>query len=386
MKSKYQSPSGVQIIRHLFSSFKTIIIVAFIAAVGSVIYVLTLNDVYRSSANLFPSEERSVGLDILSGRGLGALTGGLIGGRNRDIDRLYVLLNSESSKRRVIEEFDLMEVYETAGERWPMTITMGELEENTSFRGLQEGNFIIEVWDEDPARAKAMVEFYVQLVSDLSIELAGVEARNYREFIEQRYNLSLQTIDDLRNRMQVFQESYGIYELPEQVLSNLQVIADLMARKIEAQARLEVFAETLSPENDLYKTTQVEVNVLDQQIQNLYNNSNQEQFLINFPELPKIASEYYTLLQDIEVEIQIQKVLLPLYEQARLEEQKSLPVVTVVDPPQIAEKKDRPFRSLIVILSVLSAGILVKLLLVIQLHYSLNRAYFKELLNSSDEN
>lgn len=386
MKSKYQSPSGVQIIRHLFSSFKTIIIVTFIAAVGSVIYVLTLNDVYRSSANLFPSEERSVGLDILSGRGLGALTGGLIGGRNRDIDRLYVLLNSESSKRRVIEEFDLMEVYETAGERWPMTITMGELEENTSFRGLQEGNFIIEVWDEDPARAKAMVEFYVQLVSDLSIELAGVEARNYREFIEQRYNLSLQTIDDLRNRMQVFQESYGIYELPEQVLSNLQVIADLMARKIEAQARLEVFAETLSPENDLYKTTQVEVNVLDQQIQNLYKNSNEEQFLINFLELPKIASEYYTLLQDIEVEIQIQKVLLPLYEQARLEEQKSLPVVTVVDPPQIAEKKDRPFRSLIVILSVLSAGILVKLLLVIQLHYSLNRAYFKELLNSSDEN
>ncbi|HAC16866.1 MAG TPA: hypothetical protein DCE78_13110 [Bacteroidetes bacterium] len=386
MKSKYQSPSGVQIIRHLFSSFKTIIIVAFIAAVGSVIYVLTLNDVYRSSANLFPSEERSVGLDILSGRGLGALTGGLIGGRNRDIDRLYVLLNSESSKRRVIEEFNLMEVYETAGERWPMTITMGELEDNTSFRGLQEGNFIIEVWDEDPARAKAMVEFYVQLVSDLSIELAGVEARNYREFIEQRYNLSLQTIDDLRNRMQVFQESYGIYELPEQVLSNLQVIADLMARKIEAQARLEVFNETLSPENDLYKTTQIEVNVLDQQIQNLYKNSNQEQFLINFPELPKIASEYYKLLQDIEVEIQIQKVLLPLYEQARLEEQKSLPVVTVVDPPQIAEKKDRPFRSLIVILSVLSAGILIKLLLIIQLHYSLNRAYFKELLNSSDAN
>src|SRR5690606_5949264 len=126
------------------------------------------------------------------------------------------------------------------------------------------------------ARAKAMVEFYVQLVSNLSIELAGVEARNYREFIEQRYNLSLQSIDTLRSRMQVFQETYGIYELPEQVLSNLQVIADLMARKVEAQARLDVFEKTLSPENDLYKTTQVEVNVLDQQIQNLYKNTNEE--------------------------------------------------------------------------------------------------------------
>lgn len=386
MKSKYQSPTGIQIIRHLFSSLKTILVVTVIAAIGSVAYVLTLDDVYRSSANLFPSEERSIGLDILSGRGLGALTGGLIGGRNRDIDRLYVLLNSESSKRRVIEEFNLMEVYETAGERWPMTATMGELEDNTSFRGLQEGNFIIEAWDKDPARAKAMVEFYVNLVSELSIELAGVEARNYREFIEQRYTLSLETIDNLRSRMQTFQENYGIYELPEQVLSNLQVIADLMGRKIEAQARLDVFAETLSPENDLYKTTLVEVNVLSQQIESLYQNSNEEQFLIAFPELPKIASEYYKLLQDIEVEIQIQKVLLPLYEQARLEEQKALPVVTVVDPPQIAEKKDRPFRSLIVLLSILSGAILIKLLLIIQLHYSLNKAYFKELLNSSDAN
>jgi uncharacterized protein involved in exopolysaccharide biosynthesis len=380
MIKKYTSPSGPEILHHLIRSFKTFIIVFVLVAVGSVIYALSLNDVFRSSANLFPSENRSIGLDVLSGRGLGALTGGLIGGRNRDIDRLYVLLNSESSKRRVIDEFNLMEVYDTAGERWPMTATMAMLEENTSFRGLQEGNFIIEVWDEDPKRAKEMVEFYVKIVSELSIELAGVEARNYREFIETRYDMSVQTVNDLRTRTREFQETYGIYELPEQVLSNLEIIAGLLGRQIEAEARFEVYKKTLSPQNDLYKSTALEVEILKQQVDKLYNNSNEEQFLISFPELPKIASEYYKLLQDIEVEIQIQRVLLPLYEQARLEEQKALPVVTVLDPPQIAEKKDKPSRAQIVILSLLSAFILLALILIIQLHFSKNKSYFRELI------
>lgn len=384
MNSKYQSPSGVQIVRHLFSNLKTIIIVTFIVGIGAAIYALTLDNMYRSSANLFPAESRSISMDLLSGRGLGALTGGLIGGRNRSIDRLYVLLNSESSKRRVIDEFNLMEVYETANERWPMTLTMGELDKNTSFRGLQEGNFIIEVWDKDPERAKAMVEFYVELVSELNIEVSVQEARSYREFIEQRYTLSVETIEDLRNRMQAFQEAYGIYELPEQVLSNLQVIAELMGRKIEAEARLEVFRQTLSTEHDLYKTTNVEVQVLSGEIDKLYRNSNEDQFLISFPNLPRIAGEYYRLMQDIEVEVQIQRILLPLYEQARLEEQKALPIVTIVDAPQIAEKKDRPFRTLIVLLSVISGAILIKLALILQLHFKLNREYIRELVNSSN--
>jgi tyrosine-protein kinase Etk/Wzc len=364
----------------------TIFVTVGIVSLGAVIYVLSLDDVYRSSANLFPSEQRSIGMDILGGGRLGALTGGLIGGRNRSIDRLYVLLNSETSKRRVIDEFNLMEVYETAGERFPMSATMGELEKNTSFRGLQEGNFIIEVWDKSPDRAKAMADYYVLLVSELNIEVAAQEARSYREFIEERYQLSLDTIEDLRTRMQTFQETYGIFELPEQVMGNLQVVATLMTEKIEAEARLAVLEQTLGPNHDAYKRTQVEVNVYKQQIESLYRNTNEDYFMISFPDLPKIASEYYKMMQDIEVEVQIQRILLPLFEQARLEEQKSLPVVSIVDAPQIPEKKDKPFRSLIVLISVISAGILVKIGLLIQLHYSMNREYFKELLTGENGN
>lgn len=364
----------------------TIFVTVGIVSLGAVIYVLTLDDVYRSSANLFPSEQRSIGMDILGGGRLGALTGGLIGGRNRSIDRLYVLLNSETSKRRVIDEFNLMEVYETAGERFPVSATMGELEKNTSFRGLQEGNFIIEVWDKSPDRAKAMADYYVLLVSELNIEVAAQEARSYREFIEERYQLSLDTIEDLRTRMQTFQETYGIFELPEQVMGNLQVVATLMTEKIEAEARLAVLEQTLGPNHDAYKRTQVEVNVYNQQIESLYRNTNEDYFMISFPDLPKIASEYYKMMQDIEVEVQIQRILLPLFEQARLEEQKALPVVSIVDAPQIPEKKDKPFRSLIVLISVISAGILVKIGLLIQLHYSMNREYFKELLTGENGN
>jgi uncharacterized protein involved in exopolysaccharide biosynthesis len=70
-----------------------------------------------------------------------------------------------------------------------------------------------------------------------------------------------------------------------------------------------------------------------------------------------------------------------MYEQALLEEQKMLPTVTIVDYPQIAERKDKPFRSLIVVASLLSAFILIFSVLVLQYMYLKNREYFKDLVD-----
>lgn len=380
MKNEFVKISGVELIRYFLHKFKLITIVVSTVAILSVLYALWLDNVYKSSANLFPVQERSLSLNILGAGGLGALTGGLIGSRNRTHDRLYVLLDSYTSKMRVIEEFNLVEVYEKENERFPITETIKQLDKNTYFKGYSEGNFLIEVFDKDPERAKAMTEFYVNLVSELNVEVAIQEAKSYREFIGQRYYTSVDSLDALRNRLRDFQRAYGIYELPEQVIVNLETIGKVVAQQLEAEATLAVLRETMGEDNDLFRLEKIKADVLNQELERIFKNASGNVFMISFEALPDITSEYLQLMQEIEIEIQIQKFILPLYEQAKLEEQRALPVVSIIDAPVLAEKKVRPFRALIVMASTLSAGILMLLFLVVRLYIERNSEYLKEFL------
>lgn len=379
---KYSAPSGLEVIRYLTSRFKVFFIALIIAAVGSVVYALLQDNVYKSTANLFPAEDRSVGLGLLGGGGggLSSLAGGLLGSRNRSVDRLYVLLSSESISRRVIDQFNLLEVYEVQDSKNPYWDAIIELQQNTQFRGLREGNFLIEVWDLDKERARDMANYYVELVSELNTQIASSEATLYREFIENRYQESLNQIENLRQQMMAFQQRYGVFELPEQVKANIEVIGQVVSQQVETEAQVALLRETIGTNNDLYRRAIIERDVLRNKVDQLYRNTDNSPLLLSFDELPEIADQYTRLMQDIEVEIQIQRFMLPLFEQARLEEQKALPVVTIIDAPRIAERKDKPFRALIVLGTLLSVFILLTIYLIVELHVRRNREFLKSLL------
>jgi uncharacterized protein involved in exopolysaccharide biosynthesis len=58
--------------------------------------------------------------------------------------------------------------------------------------------------------------------------------------------------------------------------------------------------------------------------------------------------EAFRLYRNLLIQQKILEFLVPLYEQARIDEQKDVPVVLVLDKAVPAERKDRPKRSLIV--------------------------------------
>jgi uncharacterized protein involved in exopolysaccharide biosynthesis len=71
------------------------------------------------------------------------------------------------------------------------------------------------------------------------------------------------------------------------------------------------------------------------------------------------------------------EILVPLYEQAKIEERKDVPVMLVLDKAVPAEKKSRPKRLILVSSSVLSA-------LVISVVFVLARKRFSELAENGE--
>jgi tyrosine-protein kinase Etk/Wzc len=384
MASKYIVVGIPDLIRELIHNYRLIAMGCFLAAVGTAIIMLLTESEYRSTANLMPATERSSGLEgLMSGR-LGGLAGSLLGGGSKTtFDRYSVLLNSESVKERVIERFNLMDVYETRDHRYPILETKSRLDDMTSFKGAIEGNYLIDVWDTDPKRAQEMAAFYVDLLNEFNSEISVKESRMYREFIESRYQEAMNRADTLRLQLAKFQREFGIYELPVQLETYFSLVGELTSRKIQAEGQMNILEATIGRNSDAFKQAAMQRDVIQKNIDELYASKPGDPVLLNLGSLPDIGTSYFQLLQEIELHVEILKYVTPIYEHAKLEEAKSLPLVTVIDAPRVAEKKDRPGRTINVLIATLSVFLMMCFYVLTRRIYVANRVYFRSFFNPS---
>jgi tyrosine-protein kinase Etk/Wzc len=382
MNNSYKPATFSDIVRLLIRKYKLLFILPLLIASVTAIATLYMDDIYKSSASLLPAEERKIGLESLLGGNLGGMASSLIGGggRRSTFDRYLVLLNSESVKIEVIEKFNLIEYYEMEDIKYPLLRTMEKLDNNTNFRGQTEGNFLIEVWDKDPELAFRMVEFYVDILSRFNNQISLREATAYREFVEQRYRRAFNDVDSLRITLAEFQRKYGVYELSEQVIAYFTLLGEVTVEQMQTELALDLLESTVGTNNSTYKQAKQRLEAINRNLERTLVRSDTNPLFLNMEQLPDISREYFELMQNIELQSEILKFIVPMYEQAMLEEQKALPIVSVVDRPRISDKKDKPFRALIVIAVLLSSFLVIAVTIILQHTYIINREYFQSLI------
>lgn len=371
---------GGDLIRHLIRNIRRIAIVTALVTVLSIVVSLMLPNEFRSSANLMPANTPAIGLDLLTrSSGLGGLASNLLRTRSSAFDRFFVLLETHTVKKRVIDQFNLIEVYDTGANQYPLIDAMKRLDTNTNFETFEEGNMLIEVWDEDPTRAKELTDFYVQLINEYNIELSSTEASKFKEFIGDKYAEVLASVDSIQSRTIDFQRQYGVIEFDTQASEYLGAITAVTVQLYEAELKLKMVSENARENNPIYLRQLQQVNALKSTLASMYNNTNPNDVILNFSQLPEISTQYVRLKAEAEIQQEMLKFIIPIFENARMEEAKSIPGLVVVDEPFVAERKDRPKRSLIVIGAFMSTFLLMIVYYAIQLLLHRNREYMSYL-------
>ena len=384
MKPDFEKLEWHEMLQNLYRRRIPILAVSFIVAVITAAVTLFIPNQYEATANLLPNQQRSVGFSLFAeGTGLQSLASSVLGVQSEEANRFYVLLNSYSIKKRVIDQFDLLEVYKVADSKHPIIDAMGILEKRTNFEAHQEGNFTIHVRDHDPERAKAMADFYVDVLNELNTEIATREAASYRAFIEDRYNKSEQDLRRLRDDFSEFQRKYGVFQLEEQVIQYFNLLGQLTIQQFESEIKLDYLRQTVQPESQAFRQAQIEYDLVTQRLNAVYSDTSSDNFILNFGELSDVGLTYFELMMRIEIETEIQKFVIPLLEQARMEEVKSLPIVSVVDQPVVPEKKSFPPRSVIVILAAFTAFVLTATWFTIKMSYSKNQKWIDSITSQS---
>ena len=120
------------------------------------------------------------------------------------------------------------------------------------------------------------------------------------------------------------------------------------------EVKLEVLKKILSPDQVEVKTQEATINALKEQLSNMKNSTDLND-LLRLGNSPQIVMGFLRLQREVEIQSKILTFLLPVYEQAKIEEKKETPTIVVLEKPYVAERKSKPKRLTMVVLSMLGA-------------------------------
>ena len=337
---------------------RTIFVNVLIITIASVIISLIIPNKYTATSSFISPKKKGGIFGDIAGfsstiKDLSKTLGGRLGTVTDEAYNYLVILQSRTASEQVIKKFNLREVYEIDKDK-PYEDVIKELESNVDFNIEDEGNIVISVTDEVPKRAAEMANYYVQIVNEMSVELGVTESRNNREFIEKRFFQAQRDIATIEDSLQNFSKKYNVIALEEQMKAAIEVAAKVKAELEIAKLEQTILLKNYGSDNPVVQESELKVIELNKQLANLKfgedkNLKSSLNLFVPFEKVPETGVMYVRLMRDYEIQNKLLEFIYPIYEQARIEEQKDMPVVLVVDTAIPPQKKSSPKRVLIVI-------------------------------------
>ena len=329
--------------------------IPFAAALTSTIVSFLLPNYYTGTTRILPPQQSasaaSALLNQLGGAfgGLAGAAGGAIGGRN-PTDLYIGMLRSRTVADNLIARFDLHKVYEQDLQSRTRAVLQG----NTAIVAGRDGIITIDVDDKDPKRAADIANAYVEELIKLTKVLAVTEASQRRLFLE---NQLLQAKDNLTGAEIAARQGLqkgGLAQVDAQGRSMIEVTARLRAQISAKEVQLGAMRTFAAEGNPELQRTQQELEVLRQELARVEGSSpvtaaargdsSKNTGLDNLGRLRDV--KYYEFLYEL---------LAKQYELAKIDEAKDATIVQVMDKAIVPDRRSKPTRSLIILLSTLAA-------------------------------
>jgi tyrosine-protein kinase Etk/Wzc len=329
---------------------KQILIPTGTAFVAITIYIFFIADpIYLSTATVKTSTKMSGIASLLGGAGLQEmggleeLTGG--GMMGRELSLYENILLSRRCVEDVIIKFKLNDDWEYKYMQDAIKYFREKVLEIKKDK--IAGTMDIGVYDKNPQRAKEIAEYLIEKLNSINVELSVQNAKNNREFIEARYKTARDDLKRAEDSLRHFQDIYGI--APDVVTKLVaQTEVQLESEIASEEVKLDLLKKIVSPDQNEVKLQEEKIALLKKQLNDVKNAPDVDNSILRLKGKPEIVINYLRLVREVEIQNKILQFLLPVYEQAKIEEKKEMPSVLVLDQPSLPEYKVKPKRILVI--------------------------------------
>lgn len=321
-----------------------------------------IDEEFESTALILPSEDAG-SMAGISGimKNLKDLPFGLGGSSKSEITDMYlVIIYSRTNLETLIDKFNLLEDFGVESMEKGVKILSKKINADVT----DEGAFEIVVRAISGEKAANMVNYLVEVLNQRVIELNIAKSRDNRIFLEDRYAEIKNELRTIEDSLQKFQEITGLLEAKEQIKLIATAYTELDTEILTKRIKLEIFEGLYEKDSPQAITLRKELNLMESRLNDLKRNKAHESFLLSINSLPENMKNFIRLFRDVEIYNKILEFIVPLYEQSKLEEQKNIPVLQVVDYGVVPEKKAYPPRLLISVIATFMILSIVSLIIV----------------------
>lgn len=304
---------------------------------------------FEATVTLMPPESRNDGASLLLGlasgnNALGSLATDVLG-PNRGGAMFVGILRSRTIQSRVVERFNLMEVY---GDRYLVDAIEDLNTRSFISEDRKSGIISITVRDRSPLRAANLAQGYVTELDRVVTEVSTSAARRERIFLEDRLKKVKQDLDAAAVEFSQFASRNAALNINEQGKAMMEAIARLTGELIAAESELKGLEQIYAADNVRVRTVQARIKELRTQIARMGGVPDQTGSpTTDFPTLrglPLLGVRYAELYRRNKIQEAIYEILVRQYELSKVQEAKEIPAVRVLDKISIPEKKVFPSR------------------------------------------
>lgn len=327
-----------------------IIKVCVAAIVLSICYSLTLKNIYTATSKLLPPQKESGGsLSALLSQASG-LAGFATGDFGGSADLYIGILKSRSVADAVIKRLDLQTEYKTKD----LDDTRIAVARDVKFQSGKDGIISISADSKYPKKAALLANTFVDELGRRSVQLNLSKAGNERVFLEKRLQMVKQDLRNAENDMRNFQEKYKTIKADSQAAVAIEEIAKLQAQIVMKEVQLATLRSSMTDENSEVKALQAGIAGLKKQLGAMTGRGG-DNIIPSTGNVPALGVVYVRKLRELKIQETIFEQLSKQYEVAKINEAKDSSSLQVLDEAVTPLRKSKPIRSLIVILSAVTA-------------------------------
>lgn len=329
---------------------KLIVGFTFGVAVLAVIVSLLLPNSYKATAKLMPPQQSQSGAAALLSQlgGVANVAAGVAGLKNPN--DLYVgMLQSRTVADSIIARFKLKERYDLES----LEKARMQLDDNTTVRAGKDGLITIEVEDRDQKLVAPLANAYAEELLKLTTVLAVTEAGQRRLFYERQLELAKNNLASAEVKLKGSLDTHGVISVDAQSRAVLATVARLRAEASAKEIEISSMRSFVTAENPDFKRANEELKSLRSELSKLENGRNDAGS--NVTASSQAGLENIKVLRDVKYYQMLYELLAKQYELARLDEAKDAATIQVLDKAVEPERKFKPKRSIIVIVSTMLA-------------------------------
>lgn len=314
---------ALDILKFFIKHYKPISLITIFGAIVSIIVSLLIEPEYQSTAIIFPASNTSVSKELLtdisrSNKNI------LQFGEDEEAEQVLQILQSNKIKTFLVKKYKLIEHYELQDAAYPQTALSRMLAKNISFDRTRYQSIEISVLDKDKKMAAAMVTDILQLLDTVYNQIQKKRALGALQIVEKEYkrmDILKKTLQDSLNKIRLL----GVYDYEAQSKAYSVAMANAIERgNISVQKKIKSDIEILQKFGGAF-------------------------------------TDITGRLQNINEQMGLLEAKLS---EARVDYEQNLSHKFIVNPPFVPEKKAKPVRWLIVLLSTAGSFIVATFLLI----------------------